>query len=57
MRLHKPKKNVWSAAFILFVVAVVLVFVPLPLPAFFAGWAFWLMTSSAALLLLGTRLI
>lgn len=54
MRLHKPKRNIWNAALIAFIVGLVLAFVPLPIPAFFGSWAFWLVTVSAALLLLGT---
>jgi hypothetical protein len=56
MRLHKPKKNVWNTALIMFIGGIILAFVPLPISAFFAGWAFWLVVTSAALLLLGTSL-
>ena len=57
MRLHKPKKNIWNVALILFIAGVVVAFAPLPLPAFFGGWAFWLLLTSAALLLLGTSVL
>ena len=58
MRLHKPKKTIWNAALIIFIVGVVVAFVPLPpLQAFFGGWALWLVMTSAALMLLGTSVL
>ncbi len=57
MKLRKPKRNLWNAAFILFIIGIILAYAPFTLPAFFIGWAFWLMVASAALLLLGTTVL
>jgi hypothetical protein len=54
IRLHKPKRNFWNLALLLFIFSVIGFFAPLLVVR---QYAFYLAAASAALLLLGTWII
>ena len=51
IKLHRPKRAIWNAAAILFVIGLVATYVPIPI---LNPLAFYLIIASAVLMLLGT---
>ncbi len=54
VRLHRPRRDLWNVALLLFILGLVGSFVRIPI---LSPFAFYLIVFSAALLLLGTWII
>jgi len=54
IKLHKPRRGLWNVALLLFILGLVGYLVPVPV---LSQAAFYLIVSSATLLLLGTWII
>lgn len=53
-KLHRPRRNLWNLALLLFIFGVISFFAPIPVVS---QYAFHLAAAAAALLLLGTWII
>jgi hypothetical protein len=54
IKLHRPRRGLWNAALLLFVIGLVGAYVPIP---FLSQLAFYFIVASAMLMLLGTWIV
>jgi hypothetical protein len=54
VKLHRPKRGLWNAALLLFVIGLVSNYLPIPI---LSQFAFYFVVASAVVMLLGTWIV
>jgi hypothetical protein len=54
VRLHRPRRGLWNAASLLFVIGLIGAYVPIPI---LSQFAFYFVVAAAVLMLLGTWVV